>query len=115
MEWKAELGPQGYDYKNTIANTIFFNMGARLSRYTQNATYMDWAVKTYDWLTSVGYIDSDFNVYDGAHVEDNCTDVDKAQFSYNAAAATQGVAFMYNQVRLPFPLLHYQSESLGSV
>jgi mannan endo-1,6-alpha-mannosidase len=35
-------------------------------------------------------------VYDGGHVEANCTDINKATFSYNAAIYTQGAAFMYN-------------------
>lgn len=44
----------------------------------------------------MAYIDADFNVYDGAHVPQNCTDVNKAQFSYNAGMLLQGAAFMYN-------------------
>jgi mannan endo-1,6-alpha-mannosidase len=37
-------------------------------------------------------------VYDGGHVEKNCTDINKATFSYNAAILLQGAAFMYNYV-----------------
>lgn len=37
-------------------------------------------------------------VYDGGHVEHNCTDINKATFSYNAAVMLQGAAFMYNYV-----------------
>ena len=47
----------------------------------------------------IGYLDkTTFAVYDGAHVEKNCTDVNKAQFSYLAAALAQGAASLYNQV-----------------
>ena len=42
-------------------------------------------------------------VYDGAHVENNCTDITKTQFSYAAAILTEGAAFMYNYVSLPGP------------
>ncbi|KAK3319202.1 glycosyl hydrolase family 76-domain-containing protein [Apodospora peruviana] len=96
LRWQIPLANIGYDYKNSIANGIFFNLGARLARYTGNSTYSDWAVKTWDWVAGVGLMDKDMNVYDGAHVTDNCTDIQKAQFSYNAAVFMQGAAFMYN-------------------
>lgn len=98
LRWQIPPTNIGYNYKNTIANGIFFNIGARLARYTNNATYSDWATKTFDWLVGVGYIDSDYNVFDGAHTGTNCSDIDKAQFSYSAAVLIQGAAFMYNYV-----------------
>ncbi|GAB1318297.1 Mannan endo-1,6-alpha-mannosidase [Madurella fahalii] len=97
LRWQVPPTNAGYNYKNTIANACFFDLGARLARYTFNQTYADWAEKTFDWLWSVGYIDhSDWRVYDGGHVEANCTDINKAQFSYNAALLLHGSAFMYN-------------------
>jgi len=98
LRWQIPFANVGYDYKNTIANGIFFNMGARLARYTKNNTYTDWAEKTYDWIVGVGFMDDKYNIYDGGHVDKNCTDVYKAQFSYNAAVMMQGAAFMYNYV-----------------
>lgn len=71
-------------------------MGARLARYTDNSTYYSWAFDTYSWLKSVQYIDAEYNVHDGGHVQNNCTDINRAQFSYNAALLLQGAAFMYN-------------------
>lgn len=97
LRWQVPISNAGYNYKNTIANGCFFNLGARLARYTQNDTYARWATETFEWLWSVNYIDHEsWSVYDGAHVEHNCTDVNKAQFSYNAAILLQGSAFMYN-------------------
>ncbi|OAA44158.1 Mannan endo-1,6-alpha-mannosidase [Metarhizium rileyi] len=97
LRWQIPFSNQGYGYKNTIANGIFFNMGARLARYTKNETYAKRAEKAWDWMKGVGYIDpKSWNAYDGAHVSENCTDVNKATYSYNAAILTQGVAFMYN-------------------
>lgn len=82
-----------------IANGCFFNLGARLARYTGNTTYSDWAEKTWDWMESVGLLDpATYKIYDGAHVKTNCTDINKAQFSYNAGVFLQGAAFMYNFV-----------------
>lgn len=97
LRWQVPPTNAGYNYKNTIANACFFNLGARLARYTENQTYADWAEKTFDWLWNVNYIDhEEWAVYDGGHVEHNCTDVNKARFSYNAALLLHGSAFMYN-------------------
>lgn len=71
-------------------------MGSRLARYTANSTYYSWAWDTYAWMKGVQYIDSEYNVHDGAHVEANCTDINRAQFSYNSGMLLQGAAFMYN-------------------
>lgn len=47
----------------------------------------------------MGFLDPDtYKVYDGAHVGKNCTDINKAQFSYNSGVFLQGAAFMYNYV-----------------
>lgn len=43
-------------------------------------------------------MDKDYNIYDGAHVETNCTDINRAQFSYNNAVFLLGAAHMYNMV-----------------
>lgn len=96
LRWQITLTNNGYDYKNSIANGIFFNMGARLARYTGNDTYAQWAVETWDWMEDIGFMTTDYNIYDGAHTGDNCTDISKPQFSYNAAVFLQGAAFMYN-------------------
>ncbi|CAM1509599.1 Fc.00g033380.m01.CDS01 [Cosmosporella sp. VM-42] len=97
LRWQIPFSNAGYNYKNTIANGCFFNLGARLARYTSNETYAQYAEETWDWLWSVNYIDhKNWRVYDGAHVEHNCTDVNKATFSYNAAIMLQGSAFLYN-------------------
>jgi len=99
LRWQIPFANNGYNYKNSIANGIFFNMGARLARYTENTTYSDWAVTTWDWMVKVGFLTADFDIYDGAHTDLDCKDIAKAQFSYNAAVFMQGAAFMYNIVR----------------
>jgi len=99
LRWQIPRTNGGYDYKNTIANGIFLNMGARLARYTGNNTYAERAEKTWDWLWGVKYIDHDtWAVYDGASVNDNCTELHKTKYSYNTGILIQGVAFMYNHV-----------------
>lgn len=96
LRWQIPLSNNGYDYKNSIANGCFFNLGARLARYTRNTTYADWAEKSWDWVRGVGFMDDDYNIYDGAHVGTNCTDINKAQFSYNNGVYLLGAAHMYN-------------------
>lgn len=98
LHWQIPPVNIGYDYKNTIANGCFFNLGARLARYTGNQSYADWAEKTWDWIQGVGYIDEDWNVFDGGHGKYNCTDIVKAQFSANVAILIHGAAMMYNHV-----------------
>ncbi|KAH8682116.1 family 76 glycosyl hydrolase [Xylariales sp. PMI_506] len=95
LRWQVYPSNNGYDYINTIANACYFNIGARLARYTLNDTYKDLAEKTFDLLQTLEYVDADWNVYDGAHLPD-CTNINQAQFSYNAAMLLQGSAFMYN-------------------
>ncbi|KAH7149136.1 glycoside hydrolase [Dactylonectria estremocensis] len=100
LRWQIPFSNNGYDYKNSIANGCFFNLGARLARYTDNSTYGDWAEKTWDWMYGVGYIDNEnYHIYDGAHVQKNCTDINKAQFSYNSGVLLQGAAHMYNYTK----------------
>lgn len=98
LRWQVFPFLSGYDYKNSIANGCFFNLGARLARYTNNNTYADFAEKAWDWTTSVGLIDNQYKIYDGAHIETNCTDINKVQFSYNMGVWTLGAAMMYNHV-----------------
>ncbi|KAG6141465.1 hypothetical protein E4U22_000135 [Claviceps purpurea] len=97
LRWQIPFANNGYDYKNSIANGCFFNMGARLFRYTGNTTYSDWADKTWDWMWKIGFIDNkNYAIYDGAKVGNDCKTINKAEFSYNNAVFAQGAAFMYN-------------------
>ena len=66
-------------------------------------TYAEHAEKNWDWMKGVGYISEEWNIYDGANVEHNCTNINKAQYSYNAGVLIQGLAFMYNSVSLLAP------------
>jgi mannan endo-1,6-alpha-mannosidase len=45
-------------------------------------------------------MDENYNIFDGGHVEHNCTDINRAQFSYNNGVFALGAAYMYNYVRL---------------
>ena len=96
LRWQIFAFETGYDYKNSISSGAFFQLASRLARYTGNSTYSDWATTAYDWTKTIGFIDEDWNVFDGAHVELNCTDINKVQFSYTAGTFITGLAHMYN-------------------
>jgi len=51
LNWQIFRFNPGFDYKNTISNGCFFNIAARLAKYTGNETYVEWAEKAWDWHT----------------------------------------------------------------
>jgi mannan endo-1,6-alpha-mannosidase len=57
----------------------------------------------------IGLMDKSYNIYDGAHIESNCTDINKVQFSYNMGVWLLGAANMYNYVSR---ISHFSSSSL---
>jgi mannan endo-1,6-alpha-mannosidase len=104
LRWQAPSAgwAGGIVYKNTIANGCYFNIGARLTRYTGNETYAKHAEKIWDWMWDHHFIDHEtWRVYDGAVVTDNCTKVNTEQFSYNAGVLLQGAAAMWNHASPP--------------
>ncbi|KAH8646543.1 putative mannan endo-1,6-alpha-mannosidase DFG5 [Tricladium varicosporioides] len=96
LRWQIFTFNNGYDYKNTISNGCFFNLGARLALYTGNATYADWAVRSFEWVWNIGLISPTYEVFDGTNIRDNCTSKDHNTWSYNAGIFLLGSATMYN-------------------
>ncbi|RYP25216.1 hypothetical protein DL765_000097 [Monosporascus sp. GIB2] len=94
LRWQLYPMNQGYDYISMSANAAYFDLGSQLAYLTNNKTISERAANTYDLLSDIGLIDDKFNVYDGTHVS-QCGDINKAQFSYNAAMLLQGCAHMY--------------------
>ena len=45
FHWQVFAYEGGYNLKNAISNGGFFQLAARLARYTGNTTFSDWAVK----------------------------------------------------------------------
>lgn len=96
LRWQIVPVNTGYSHKATVSSAVFLNLGARLARYTGNQTYGEWADKVWDWLSGVGFVDDEFNVWDGASVDSNCSDHSNLQFSYAPGVLIQGAAYMYN-------------------
>lgn len=96
LRWQIYPFNAGYTYKNSIANGCLFNIASRLAVYTGNQSYADWATKVWDWESSVGLISTNYDVFDGTSDLQNCTSVDKLQFTYNQGVYLFGSAMMYN-------------------
>lgn len=88
--------PNGMNYRNSVSNGGLFQISARLYRATGNQTYLDWANKIWDWTTDVGFVSSDYYVYDGADSSDNCTDLNELSFSYAQGIYLYGAAVLAN-------------------
>ncbi|TPX14542.1 uncharacterized protein E0L32_005234 [Thyridium curvatum] len=101
LRWQVFPANNGFDYINTIANGCYFNIAARLARYFGNMTYAENAERTWNLITRLKYVDDQYNVYDGAHEGDQCTKINKFQFSYNAVILLQGSAYMWNMTQKP--------------
>ncbi|KAK4044185.1 glycosyl hydrolase family 76-domain-containing protein [Parachaetomium inaequale] len=96
LRWQLAPLSEAYYIKNTESTAVFLNLGARLFRYTNNETYAEWAERSWNWLSGVGLIDDEFNVYDSTNVADGCTDILGLQWSYGAGVLLQGAAYMQN-------------------
>ena len=89
IRWQIFSWNLGYDYKSLSSNGGFFQLAARLARYTGNQTYADYADKMWNWMQSSTIMSIDnatqiIDVWDGIHVE-NCSQPEEALFTYNPA------------------------------
>lgn len=99
LRWQIFTWNNGYNYKNTVSNGCLFNIGARLARYTGNETYVEWADKVWEWVVDQQLVNTKSDVwpvYDGAFIEDNCTQLVNLEWTYNTGLYLSGAAFMYN-------------------
>lgn len=96
LRWQIFESNKGYNYKNSISNGALFQIAARLARYTGNETYVDWAVKSWDWMQAIGLIGPEYQVYDGSDDTINCTQINHLQWSYNPAMLLYGTAALSN-------------------
>lgn len=100
LRWQIFAFNKGYNYKNSISNGGFFQLAARLARYTGNATYAQWADKTWDWMESTPLITDNYAIYDGVPIDNNCANPSKIQWTYNVGTFLMGAANMYNYVSI---------------
>ncbi|KAL1297378.1 hypothetical protein AAFC00_004918 [Neodothiora populina] len=96
LKWQVFPQNPGFDYKQTISNAGFFQISARLARFTGNATYYEWAEKTWDWLTTIGLTTPAGEVFDGSDDLLNCTELNQIEWTYNSGMMLYGAAALYN-------------------
>lgn len=101
LRWQIFTWNNGYNYKNTISNGCFFNIAARLAKYTNNQTYAEWAERAWQWTVDVGFMTEEYRFWDGADDTNNCTEFNKIEWTYNSAVYLLGAANMYNYVSPP--------------
>ncbi len=100
LRWQVFTYNDGYNYKNTISNGCFFNIAARLAKYTNNDTYAEWAERAWDWQEQVGLITEDRMFFDGTDVLLDCKELNRIQWSYNAGVHLLGAAMLWNYVSI---------------
>ncbi|KAL2263626.1 hypothetical protein VTK26DRAFT_5889 [Humicola hyalothermophila] len=96
LRWQIFTWNNGYNYKNSISQACFFNIAARLARYTGNDSYADWAERTWDWMVATELLNlTTYYIYDGMHTA-NCSSLVPYQWTYNTGAFLLGAAALYN-------------------
>ncbi|KAK5957960.1 hypothetical protein OHC33_001150 [Knufia fluminis] len=96
LKWQFHPENAGFFYKNSISNGAFFQISARLARFTGNQTYVDWAEKIWDWVEGIGLMSSTYDIYDGTDEKINCSAVDHHQWTYNVGVFLYGAATLAN-------------------
>jgi len=99
FRWQVYSFNAGYNLKNTVSNGGFFQLSARLARYTGNQTYADWADKVYDWMESSLLFQvqaSHLYIWDNTDANNNCTAVEHYVWTYNYGILLMGSAMMWN-------------------
>jgi mannan endo-1,6-alpha-mannosidase len=99
MRWQVFSFNAGYNLKNTISNGGYFQLAARLARYTGNQTYADWAVKMWDWMEDSPLFqvqDGTLFIWDNTDANSNCTEVQHFVWTYNYGTMLMGAAALYS-------------------
>ncbi|KAJ3166406.1 hydrolase 76 protein [Geranomyces variabilis] len=99
--WSRDRSPtqKDADYKSTISNSQFVEMGARLAMLTGNQTYLDMASQTYQWIKVSGVMTAQFVVTDGVHTA-SCGTVNPTALGYNQGVMISALAYMYKATKV---------------
>ncbi|KAJ5432513.1 mannan endo-1-6-alpha-mannosidase [Penicillium daleae] len=87
----------GYTLKNAISNGGFFQLAARLARYTEDNEYATWANKVWDWSVNSPLVNNKtWLVQDSTEGTNGCKDGANIPWTYNYGTYLMGAAYMYN-------------------
>ena len=82
-------------YKNAITNELLITAATTLHAATGNQTYLDIAVKAYDWFAASGLVDERGLVVDG--LNDDCEAVSQTfPWTYNQGVILSGLSRLYS-------------------
>lgn len=99
LRWQIWPYQAGYATKNAISNGAFFELSARLARFTNNQTYSDWAEKIWNWSAETPLLnEKTWDIADSTTTEKDCSDHNDFQWSFNYGMYMSGAAYMYNLV-----------------
>lgn len=111
LRWQIYEWNSGYDYKSMVANGGFFHLAARLARFTNNQSYVDWAERIYSWANDTNLLnaihpDADWSekmvrVRDGVNVKGNCSEPAPYEWTYDQGFMMSGCAYLYNHTGNP--------------
>jgi predicted alpha-1,6-mannanase (GH76 family) len=85
-------------YKNAIANELFLAIAARLNLRTPGdkgaGSYLDWAVREWNWFKNSGMINRDNLINDG--LTSNCQNNGQTTWTYNQGVILGGLVDLYH-------------------
>ncbi|KAF2726318.1 glycoside hydrolase family 76 protein [Polychaeton citri CBS 116435] len=102
LRWQIFAFNNGYNYKSSSANGAFFQLAARLGRFTGNQTYYNWAERVLQWSKDSRIVQKGISsgqswaVFDGADATQNCSEINHLQLSFSLALYLQGAAYLSN-------------------
>lgn len=84
------------EYKNAIANELFFTIAIRLHRRTPDdkgaGSYLDWAIREWNWFKNSGLINDQYLINDGL---DACRNHGQTVWTYNQGVILGGLVDLY--------------------
>jgi predicted alpha-1,6-mannanase (GH76 family) len=81
-------------YKNAITNELFLTVAVRLHQHSSHsATYLDWALREWDWFHASGMIGDMGLVNDG--LTPDCQNNGRPAYTYNQGVILGGLAGLY--------------------
>ncbi|KAJ5172615.1 hypothetical protein N7492_005208 [Penicillium capsulatum] len=100
LRWQLQPYQGGYTMKNSVSNGVFFQIAARLYRYTGEELYKTWAEKVWDWTASSPLMNNKtWHVADSTEMSNNCATSGDEQWTYTYGAYMMGAAYMYNYTK----------------
>ncbi|KAJ3006943.1 hydrolase 76 protein [Thoreauomyces humboldtii] len=87
------------NYKSTITNVEFIQLGARLAMATGNQTYLQMAEVTYKWLSTSGLLTADNILYDGMN-NNACGTLTTNRYAYSAGVLLGAQGYMYQATQM---------------